>query len=962
MRWRRRKEEEEHQGNTPSMDQDQDDVLLPVLRTQHPLQGQPGGVHEDDPSGVRIPVAVIESVARRAGERAGRDGGDAVTARPFERFADGILTDEGGSTRPAQRVYGGFLRDLALFDAECFGVSALEARTTDPQQRILLECCLECGHGDGGKGVGVFVGCLAMEYALALAHERREAGSAYSITGAGLSVASGRVSFVFGLRGPAVTVDTACSSSLVALDLARRHVTTATSPRSPERALACGSNALVSRKTFQLIHRAGMLAPDGRCKTLDASANGYTRAEAVQCLLLSSSSAGGVVAVVGGAVNQDGRSASLTAPSGPAQQEMLLRALEDAMLGALDVEGLQMHGTGSRLGDPIELTAAQGAISLHPCGAKAKGSALYLSASKTTLGHAEAAAGLNGVLQACSVASRARAAPFIHLRTLNPLLRDAFDGLRQRKGVSFAAPRQDGPVCRTKSGAVAHHGVSAFAFQGTNVHVVLGSAETNSGSAAARRVFACGAGPRMAWSSKFFWHSQPNHPLLKAFETAANAHGDLVAEARVDLSCPSLSYLRQFLLAGRSVLGGAAYLDACGSLASSLVDGDCCGPDRSFALADAIFGEPLVLEEEYWSRGQRQDGPPPCLRIEVHAALGLANAGFSGPHGSSPATAFACDFRRSHKSPDLSQGRGAARTAAIPLPQDQRHGGHGGDATTVASLRLCDLERVSEHVLHPLVFENAALCSSAAGQEPSGVFPTQIAFLGLTAALGEVSSKEAAASNAGEGGLRISVAGRVVCAASGIAYLAPRRQAAAPPAKGETSEAGSLRAKQDRLSPASDEDYNAYALEDFEPYCGRLLEGERLVRTATAARGCGGGGGGGDAGAGADFVKRLVCEVAGEEEISDEEPLIGAGLDSIASLELRTKLQDLLGVALAPTLLQDHPTISSLRSLVESTSQTLSRSSQDECGQSATSGGSEHFRPALYLPLLFKETLIMSCR
>ena len=105
-----------------------------------------------------------------------------------------------------------------------------------------------------------------------------------------------------------------------------------------------------------------------------------------------------------------------------------------------------------------------------------------------------------------------------------------------------------------------------------------------------------------------------------------------------------------------------------------------------------------------------------------------------------------------------------------------------------------------------------------------------------------------------------------------------------------------------------------------------------------------------------------MCEVAGEEEISDEEPLIGAGLDSIASLELRTKLQDLLGVALAPTLLQDHPTISSLRSLVESTSQTLSRSSQDECGQSATSGGSEHFRPALYLPLLFKETLIMSCR
>jgi 3-oxoacyl-(acyl-carrier-protein) synthase len=433
---------------------------------------------------------------------------------------------------------------------------------------------------------------MAMEYALSMGFSWRCPPEVYSVTGAGLSVASGRLSFVFGFTGPAISVDTACSSSLVGLHLAHKYTNTSKNAR----ALSCGSNALVSRKTFEYIHRAGMLAVDGRCKTLDASANGYTRSESVQVLLLAredvmngtkaGESNAASVAVLGGAVNQDGRSASLTAPSGPAQQEMLQQALEDSAVGMHDLVGIQMHGTGTLLGDPIEIGALSSML-LDNHSHSGQDTLIALSGIKSTIGHAEAAAGLNGVIQAVSVLTQSRAAPFIHLRNLNPYLHNAFEGLKQSKeGVSFVAPRQPGQCTSTSAGGV--HGVSAFAFQGTNVHILMKSLDCF-GSREAVKV----------WRHKFFWYSYPTHPLLSTFATTSNIHNDLVAEARVDLGSPHLSYLRQFKLGNQSILGASVYIEAAGSLVSSLVSESADGAhSREYALTNATLGFPRVLEPQ----------------------------------------------------------------------------------------------------------------------------------------------------------------------------------------------------------------------------------------------------------------------------------------------------------------------------------------------------------------------------
>jgi acyl transferase domain-containing protein len=217
--------------------------------------------------------------------------------------------------------------------------------------------------------------------------------------GAHLSVTSGRLSFLYGLRGPAVTADTACSSSLVALHLA------AAALRSGEAqaAAALGVNLTLASTWTQACNRAGMLSPEGRCKTLDAAADGYVRAEGVGAALLRrlsgvprEAAAAAAAILCGSAVNQDGRSSSLTAPNGPAQQAVIRLALAAAALNPNAIAALEMHGTGTPLGDPIEVGAA--AAVFFPAGTPARagrrgGAALQLTALKSHMGHAEPAAG-----------------------------------------------------------------------------------------------------------------------------------------------------------------------------------------------------------------------------------------------------------------------------------------------------------------------------------------------------------------------------------------------------------------------------------------------------------------------------------------------------------------------------------------------------------------------------------------
>ena len=288
---------------------------------------------------------------------------DAVCPVPFERWDVDVDVPLGAGKVGVR--FGGFMHGLDQFDAEAFAMSGVEASFTDPQQRLLLETAweaLQCaGGGVNGARAGVYVGIQQQEYS-GMAGQSAVAFNPFMATGGAFSVAAGRLSFKYGLEGPSLSVDTACSSSLVGLEVAVRHMEHGL---VSDASLVLGVNLTLSMMTYSLLSYAGMLTPDGRCKTLDASADGYTRGEACNALMLlegvpAAGPAG--AAVVGCAVNQDGRSSSLTAPNGPSQQAVIRAAIADSAVPAEGVLGLQMHGTGTALGDPIEVSALSGVV------------------------------------------------------------------------------------------------------------------------------------------------------------------------------------------------------------------------------------------------------------------------------------------------------------------------------------------------------------------------------------------------------------------------------------------------------------------------------------------------------------------------------------------------------------------------------------------------------------------------
>ena len=291
----------------------------------------------------------------------------------------------------------------------------------DPQHRFILEQVSETMQAMAGKvyadSFGVYVGIAGTEYGVSALEYTGPTVSVYSATGSQLSVAAGRLSYVFGLKGPSVSIDTACSSSLVSTHLGYGSL------RQGEcsDAIVCGVNMTLSAFTTAMFKRAGMLAEDGRCKVLDSSADGYVRSESCGTLLLrsgdGSSREGGVDShsvICSTSVNQDGRSSSLTAPNGPSQQGVIGSALRDAGVSASSICDLQMHGTGTSLGDPIEVGAA-GAVLLG-----SRSQPLSLSAVKATVGHSEPAAGIAGVMQSVASLSFRSSIGMRHLIHVNP--------------------------------------------------------------------------------------------------------------------------------------------------------------------------------------------------------------------------------------------------------------------------------------------------------------------------------------------------------------------------------------------------------------------------------------------------------------------------------------------------------------------------------------------------------------
>ncbi|WP_157746977.1 type I polyketide synthase [Micromonospora rifamycinica] len=425
-----------------------------------------------DEQGGRQPVAVIGVGLRLPGGIHTMDGyWQALTAardliRPIPAARTAPFADQ-WATLPRQ---GGFLDEVLTFDAGYFGISPREAVALDPQHRLLLEVAAEAlDHAAtppdrlGDQRVGCYVGITHQDYR----EWEPSTADAYWATGNGHCFAVGRVAYALGLTGPAVAVDTACSSSLVALHQA----VAALRAGECDLALAGGVNLILSPRSTRLLGpEMGALAPDGRCKAFDARANGFTRGEGSVVLVLKRLDAAvrdgdNVLAVVkGSALNQDGRSSGFTAPNVLAQTALLRSALADADLTAAEVGLVETHGTGTALGDPIEVEALATVLG-RPRGTDAP---LLIGAAKTNLGHLEAAAGVVGILKAILSLRHGQVPPLVHFGTLNPRI--------DLTGTAITLPTE--VLAWDEAATNRHAGVSSFGMSGTNAHVILGTAES----------------------------------------------------------------------------------------------------------------------------------------------------------------------------------------------------------------------------------------------------------------------------------------------------------------------------------------------------------------------------------------------------------------------------------------------------------------------------------------------------
>ncbi|MGB8345252.1 MAG: SDR family oxidoreductase, partial [Ktedonobacteraceae bacterium] len=434
------------------------------------------------PAGPAEPIAIIGMACRFPGGASNLEafwdllqrGGEAITEVPAGRWRSEDYYDP--DPNAAGKMYtrsGGFITDLDRFDAAFFGISPREARRMDPQHRLLLEVGWEALEQAGlavdrlaGSQTGVFVGMMTnQEYSLLQVQQGQDfVDDPYFGLGGAASVAAGRLPYLFDFHGPTLSVDTACSSSLVSVHLACQSL------RAGEcsLALAGGVNAIVLPENMVNACKMGMLSPDGRCKPFDAAANGFVLGEGCGMVVLKRLSAAladgdPILAIIrGSAVNQDGRSNGLTAPNQLAQQAVIRQALAQADIQPGQVSYVEAHGSGTALGDPIEVQALVAVLGQE----RASEQPLYIGAVKSNIGHLAGAAGIAGLIKTVLVLCRQQIPPHPHLREPNPHIPWQSSPIAVPTSLT-SLPVQDGPYFA---------GVSSFGWSGTNAHIILEAA------------------------------------------------------------------------------------------------------------------------------------------------------------------------------------------------------------------------------------------------------------------------------------------------------------------------------------------------------------------------------------------------------------------------------------------------------------------------------------------------------
>ena len=457
------------------------------------------------------------------------DGTDAIAAIPFNRWDREKYYDSNPATPgKMQAKEGGFVADVDKFDPYFFSISPREAESMDPQQRFLLEVSVEALQRSGinlkllqGSETGVFIGATALDYADSILREEgMNAVGAHFATGNALAAMAGRIAYSMGLQGPVMAIDTACSSSLVAI----HHACQSLKLGECTLAVAGGVNLMLTPNNHIILSKAHMLSPDGRCKTFDASANGYVRSEGCGIIILKSLEAAlkdqnPILAIVrGSATNHAGKASGFTVPNGVAQERLLQKALLASGVEANAVGYVEMHGTGTSLGDPIEVSALGKVYGKN----RSANQPLFVGSVKSNIGHLEPAAGVAGVMKAILCLQNGKIPKNLHLNHLNPQIN--LDIIPAKVALELTEWPSES---KTR-----YAGISSFGFTGTNAHLILEEAPSIAENASspdkkshALLISAKSSDALQAYLQKFaqFLRSTPNSLAQMAYSSHTQA-------------------------------------------------------------------------------------------------------------------------------------------------------------------------------------------------------------------------------------------------------------------------------------------------------------------------------------------------------------------------------------------------------------------------------------------------------